>query len=73
MKEADKDLVKLLRGRMLEFEYSMNDIVKLSGLKRTLVYSRFQDPSKFRIKELRTICKCLEVPPEQAGRYLGNW
>lgn len=56
-----KNLMELRRTKVRE-------VALKAGMKEKTLYAKIRDPSKFTLRELRCLCKALQVPDEEKER-----
>lgn len=59
----------LLKGRMAERGYNGVALAQLLGRNPTYVYIHLDRPAHFRLGEIYTICRALEIPLEEISKY----
>lgn len=67
--EEQNDILRGSIKNLMEIRRTnIQGLVKKTGIKRSTLYSRIQDPGKFTLRELRDLYKALQVPDEEKER-----
>lgn len=60
---------KNLRMRMIELDYRQEELSKETGIPKATLSQRINGKRPFDARQIRAICKALNIQPEEIGRY----
>lgn len=60
---------KNLRKRMIELDYSQEELSKASGIPKATLSQRINGNRPFDSYQISALCKVLDIKPEEIGRF----
>lgn len=60
---------KALRMRMIELDYRQEELSKETGIPKATLSQRINGKRPFDAPQISAICKVLDIPQDQIGRY----